>query len=80
MSTNPPKDVVEVASHDLLAVVEILDAFAYESDEDSCTGMSFFAARLNEDWFFHVKWKLEAILKSSANAQSVPPERSAPDA
>jgi hypothetical protein len=69
MSTNPLKDVVEVASHDLLAVVEIMDAFAYESDEDSCMGMSFFTARINEDWFFHTKWKLEAILKSSANKE-----------
>jgi hypothetical protein len=72
MSTNPPKDAVEVASHDLLAVVEILDAFTYESDEDSCMGMSFFTARLSEDWFFHIKWKLEAILKSSANSQNQP--------
>jgi hypothetical protein len=68
MSTNPLKDVVEVASHDLLAAVQILNAFAYESDEDSCEGMSFFTARLNEDGFFRIKSKLEAILKSSANA------------
>jgi hypothetical protein len=73
MSQNPPKGVVEVASHDLLAVVEILDAFAYEPDEDSCMGMSFFTARLSEDWFFHVKWKLESILKSSANVKAHTP-------
>jgi len=68
-SQKTKSDVVGVGCDDLLAVVEILNAFAYESDEDSCMGMSFFTARLSEDWFFHVKWKLEAILKSSANVQ-----------
>ena len=67
MSANPPETVIEVASHDLFAVLEILNAFEYEADEDSSMGMSFFTARLSEDWFFHVKWKLEELLKSSAN-------------
>ncbi len=63
------KDAVEVAQQDLLAVLEILNAFEYESDEDSCMGMSFFKARLCEDSFFHIKWKLEELLKSSTNAK-----------
>lgn len=41
---------------------ELMENFTYEADEDSCMGMSFFKARISEDWFFHVKWKLEALV------------------
>ncbi len=67
MNPKSPETVIEVASHDLFAVLDILNAFNYEADEDSCMGMSFFEARLCEDSFFHIKWKLEELLKSSAN-------------
>ena len=44
---------------------EILDSFNYEPDEDSCMGMSYFKARLSEDWFFitknNLKQKLEEL-------------------
>jgi hypothetical protein len=70
MSTNPPETVIEVASHDLFAVLDILNAFEYESEEDSCMGMSFFKARLCEDSFFRIKRKLEEFLKSSENGQA----------
>lgn len=73
MSQNQKRDVVEVASRDLLAVLEILNAFDYEADEDSCMGMSFFTGRISEDGFFITKRRLEAALKahqdSLANAQ-----------
>jgi hypothetical protein len=61
---NQKKDVVEVSSRDLLAVLEILNAFDYVADEDSCMGMSFFTARLCEDGFFATKFHLEDALKA----------------
>lgn len=42
-------------------VIKLLEEFTYEADEDSPSN-SFFEARLNEDWFFHVKYKLEKLL------------------
>lgn len=84
MSQNQKRDVVEVASHDLLAVLEILNAFDYEADEDSCMGMSFFTGRISEDGFFATKWRLEAALKahqdSLANAagERLPAENQKP--
>jgi hypothetical protein len=66
MSQNPAKDVVEVASHDLLAIFGILDELDYSDVEDD-GDMATFSGRISQDWFYHVKWKLEAILKSSAN-------------
>jgi hypothetical protein len=69
MSMKSKKDAVEVASHDLLAVFGILDALDYSGvDDDGDTAT--FSGRISQDWFYHVKWKLEAILKSSANAES----------
>ena len=56
------EQLVKVA--DLVAIVEILNAFNYETDEDSCMGMSFFTGRINEDHFFATKWHLEAALKA----------------
>ena len=45
--------------------LEILEKMDYEpSDADSPT--SFFSAELSEDWFFHVKWKLQEILKQKS--------------
>ena len=70
MSQNPPKDVVEVASHDLLAIFGILDALDYSDDEDD-GDMATFSGRISQDWFYHVKWKVEAILKFSANAERI---------
>ena len=46
-------------------VVQLLNAFDYEADEDSCMGMSFFTARLPEDGFFSVKFKLERLLEEA---------------
>lgn len=73
MSQNQKRDVAEVASHDLLAVLEILNSFDYEADEDSCMGMSFFTGRISEDGFFTTKLRLEEALKahqdSLANSQ-----------
>lgn len=66
MSQNPPENVIEVASHDLLAIFGILDALDYsgvEDDGDTAT----FSGSISLDWFYHVKWKLEATLKSPAN-------------
>lgn len=41
--------------------LKILEKMDYEpSDADSPT--SFFSAELSEDWFFHVKYKLQEIL------------------
>jgi len=38
------------------------------SDVEDDGDMATFSGRISQDWFYHVKWKLEAILKSSANA------------
>lgn len=42
-------------------VLNLLEEFKYESDEDSGS-YSFFEARINEDWFFLVKHRLEKTL------------------
>lgn len=68
MSMNSKKNVVEVDSHDLLAVLEIFNAFDYEADEDSCMGIAFFTGRISEDGFFATKWHLEAALKAHQNS------------
>ena len=49
----------------LANVVQLLNEFDYEADEDSCMGMSFFTARLPEDGFFSVKFKLERLLEEA---------------
>jgi hypothetical protein len=56
---------VEIPASDLIEVIHLLDAFDYETDEDTCMGMSFFTARLSEDMFFALKWKLERALKDA---------------
>jgi len=37
------------------------------SDVEDDGDMATFSGRISQDWFYHVKWKLEVILKSSAN-------------
>lgn len=61
-------DVIGVASNDLFAIFGILDALDYSNVEDD-GDMATFSGRVSQDWFYHVKWKLEAILKSSANVE-----------
>lgn len=56
---------VEIPAGDLVEVIHLLNVFDYETDEDSCMGMSFFTARLSEDMFFHMKYKLERALKDA---------------
>ena len=72
MSESPKtkSDVVGVGCDDLLAVVEILNAFTYEADEDSCMGMSFFTARMSEDGFFATKFHLEKALKAHQDSHA----------
>lgn len=55
---------------DLSDVVQLLNAFDYEADEDSCMGMSFFTARLPEEGFFSVKFKLERLLKEAKGKEN----------
>jgi len=43
-------------------VAKILANFDYERDEDS-DSKSFFKARINEDWFFHVKHAIDSRLE-----------------
>jgi hypothetical protein len=40
-------------------VLNVLNSFDYAADEDSATGASYFNARINEDWFFYVKHRVE---------------------
>ena len=59
------KPTINIPVEDLSDVVQLLNAFDYEADEDSCMGMSFFTARLSEDGFFSVKFKLERLLEEA---------------
>ncbi len=59
------KPTINISVEDLDELIYLLDQFAYEADEDSCMGMSFFTARLPEDGFFSVKFKLERLLEEA---------------
>ena len=52
---------IEVPVYLLKRILDTLNSFNYERDEDSMS-MSFFKARLNEDGFFSDKNELEEIL------------------
>ena len=56
------KEEILVPKNLLIDLVELLDKFKYERDEDSLD-KSFFEARLNEDWFFHLKFEIERLTK-----------------
>ncbi len=59
------KQTINIQAEDLSDAVQLLNTFNYEADEDSCMGMSFFTARLPEDGFFSVKFKLERLLEEA---------------
>lgn len=56
-------DTIPVSKDFLEQLHKLLDKFDYEADEDSAAGAAFFEARLNEDWFFHLKFELEKLCK-----------------
>lgn len=64
------KPTINISVEDLSDVVQLLNAFDYEADEDSCMGMSFFTARLPEDGFFSVKFKLAWLLEEAKRKEN----------
>ena len=62
---------VKIQASDLIEVIHLLNAFDYEEDEDTCMGMSFFTARLSEDMFFHLKYRLERALKDAMEKEKI---------
>jgi len=53
------------------SAIKLLGEFKYETDEDSPSN-SFFEARINEDWFFDVKHKLENLLTEMKTEEIAP--------
>ena len=49
-------------------VLEMMDQFTYENNEDRPSN-SFFEAELNEDEFFILRNEIEALLKDAKNTE-----------
>lgn len=64
-------ELLRVCGEALMAIPELMEAFEYEPDEDSCTGQSIFKAELNEDGFFialnNVRIALAALREAGMN-------------
>lgn len=64
-SPNNSEKCVNIELLDANNLLKILDSFKYEADDDSATGMSFFSARISEDFFFILRNKLEQAIYDS---------------
>jgi hypothetical protein len=65
---SPQKNTVEIDVVELFNIYKILDSLD-SSHSDDCKDTVDFSGRISQDWFYHVKWKLEIILKSFDNIQ-----------